>query len=880
MSSIAGSVLLSSNSLERVILNALPAQVAAVDFEGKIIFANLSWTSSAPGFENSNPLSVGANYLQMCDVAEKNGHANAGKIAKGLRSLLAGTQQSLSWEVEMGSMGKWFRVVMTALQADGTSGALLMYLEITEQKLAERAFQQAEEKYRGIFENASEGIFQSTLEGKYLSANPALARMLGYESPAHLMSELKSMPQDLCIHPSRCEEMKQELLTTGFVKNFESEVKHRDGHTIWVITNARLVRGSSGEPLYFEGTNTEITSRKDTEQTLARERNLLRTLLDHIPDYIYVKDLKSRHLANNRANLNLLGAHTQEETLGKTVMDYFPPQLAEAYLKDDQAVMSSGTPLIGREEVILDSDGSQRWLLTSKIPLRDSSGKITGLVGISRDITEQKRAESEIKKLAAFPTFNPNPVFEFGPDGALLYFNKAAVEMASGLGCAHPQEMLPHNFREVVEDCLAHNRNRTRLETVIEKRILSWSFFPILTTHVVHCYGGDITERHNLEAQLRQSQKMESIGQLAGGVAHDFNNLLTIIQGHAALLGLRRTNNEEADDSVRQISAAAERAANLTRQLLMFSRRQIMQTRILDINEVVGNMSKMLRRLLGEDVLLQVQFASALPLVKADPGMIEQVLMNLAVNSRDAMPKGGQLNISTKAVEFLPGCETRNPQARAGVFVCLTVSDTGTGIPREILPRIFEPFFTTKELGKGTGLGLATVYGIVQQHTGWIQVTSNLGKGTSFDIYIPADHSGLVEEKTKPGNETAPRGNETVLVVEDEGSLRALVLHVLKQCGYQILEAASGPQAIQIARSHQGPLHLVLTDLVMPGGMSGREMAEEIKRIRPETKLIYTSGYSAEILRQEGELIEGLNFVPKPYAPIVLAKAVRNRLDS
>lgn len=387
-----------------------------------------------------------------------------------------------------------------------------------------------------------------------------------------------------------------------------------------------------------------------------------------------------------------------------------------------------------------------------------------------------------------------------------------------------------------------------------------------------------LNERAQLEEQLRQSQKMEAIGQLAGGVAHDFNNILTVIQGHIGLLLALHKDQPEVHESLQQVATAAERAANLTRQLLAFSRRQILQRRSLDLNEVLENVAKMLRRLLGENITLEFEYAPELPAVHADMGALEQVIMNLSVNARDAMPKGGRLRITT-AVEDLDSFSVRrHPEGRPGRFVCVTVADNGCGMEEKTLRRIFEPFFTTKEVGKGTGLGLSMVYGIVKQHDGWVEVQSRVGEGSTFKIYLPGS----------PANETAlprglalspPRGKETVLVVEDEGPVRSLVRTVLERHGYRVFQAANGVEALEEWKHHAPEIDLLLTDMVMPEGMSGRDLAQRLRQQKNGLKIIFTTGYSMELVSGEAPSLAGLRYLQKPYHPSLLAQTVRDCLD-
>ncbi len=385
----------------------------------------------------------------------------------------------------------------------------------------------------------------------------------------------------------------------------------------------------------------------------------------------------------------------------------------------------------------------------------------------------------------------------------------------------------------------------------------------------------DITARRNAEENLRQVQKVEAIGQLSGGIAHDFNNILTVIQAGVSFLELEPGLSRPVRDYVEEIKSAATRAANLTRQLLTFSRRQAMQLRYVELNEAVTNMSRMLQRVLGEDVRMELRLAPQDLGVFGDAGMIEQLVMNLAVNARDAMPGGGQLLIETQAVEVGPGTEHGG---REGRFARLEVSDTGTGISGDALPHIFEPFFTTKEPGRGTGLGLATVSGIVDQHGGWVDVRTEAGKGTRFLVHFPLVSRRENEAANRPVARERRRGSETVLLVEDESVVRALVRNLLLRSGYRVLEAPSGPRAVEIWNEAGREVDLLVTDVIMPEGMSGVQLAERLRRDRPGLRVIFTSGYSPEMVRQV-ETMEGTSFLPKPFDIDLLSRAVRALLD-
>jgi PAS domain S-box-containing protein len=430
--------------------------------------------------------------------------------------------------------------------------------------------------------------------------------------------------------------------------------------------------------------------------------------------------------------------------------------------------------------------------------------------------------------------------------------------------------------REAIEGaqwtCKLHNGSAVTLEETgcfIELRGQA----PLLLT-----VFRDVSEQKRLEEQLRHSQKMEAIGQLAGGVAHDFNNILTVIHGHASLLERSPVLPETCLRSARQVSQAAERAAALTRQLLTFGRRQVMQPRTLDMNEVVGNFTRMLGRILGEDIAVQLKYSPELALVRADACMMEQVLMNLAVNSRDAMPKGGLLTIKVSVREHgdNPGSFKVSPRREQ---VWLEVSDTGCGIPATNLSRIFEPFFTTKEVGKGTGLGLATVYGIVQQHQGRVEVSSEVGVGTTFRILLPRCEDDQPRQKEGEPEDPVKGGHETILVVEDEREVRELVCSLLAQFGYTILQAESGAKALELWRQKRDKIHLLLTDLIMPDRVNGRELAERLLAEDPGLRVLFTSGYSADVVGRDFAISREFKFLQKPYQPQKLAAAVRQCLD-
>jgi len=503
---------------------------------------------------------------------------------------------------------------------------------------------------------------------------------------------------------------------------------------------------------------------------------------------------------------------------------------------------------------------------------------IANVVGMA---TERIKAETETEKLAAFVKENPNAALEISASGEVNYFNDAAEKIATMLGQEHPQQILPEEFKKIVQECLSVNHGQTGRLTKIGSHTLTWSFHPLPDSGVVHCYGEDITARLNLEAQLLQSEKMKTFGQFAAGIAHDFNNMLTVIQGHASKLLTDDTLSPETKESLTQVYSAGDRAAKLTRQLLLTSRKNVMQPRPLDLREVVGSTSNMLDRLVGEAIELRFKSPQSLPLVHADQSMIEQVVMNLASNARDAMPNGGTLIVEISETFIGPEHAQIHPEATVGHIVKLEVTDTGCGMDEATRAHIFEPFFTTKDIGKGTGLGLATVFNIARQHNGWVDVQSQPGCGSTFTVYLPANSEAAIEIHLVEHAVVSPTagGSETVLIVEDEEMLRELAREILKDSGYQILEATSGREALDVWHRYSGKIDLLLTDMVMPEGVSGVELAERLVKEMPQLKVIFMSGYTSDDVSAEMLQRTNASFIQKPYGHAELTKVVRDCLD-
>jgi two-component system cell cycle sensor histidine kinase/response regulator CckA len=632
-------------------------------------------------------------------------------------------------------------------------------------------------------------------------------------------------------------------------------------------------------------------SRRLTEQTQEIEKSEKRTrnqfhflqvILDAIPAPIFYKDARGFFLGCNKAYEEYIDI-SKDRLVGKTVYDIVPKDLADIYRDADDALIRKGGRQV-YETGMVPADGKRHDVIFSKATFPNSDGSLGGLVGTILDITDRKRAEEEIKVLAKFPSESPDPIMRISAGGTLHYINESGSGQLSEWNL-QVGKIAPPLLRDAVSQAL-NDGSRKMLDLEYGESAYSFSVSPVRDAGYANLYGRNITERKHaedekekLQAQLQQSQKMEAVGRLAGGVAHDFNNLLTVITGYSELLLQKIGNESPMHKEVEEIKRAGERAALLTQQLLAFSRKQIIEPKVLDLNFLTSDLGKMLIRLIGENIDLKIVHGKNLGPVKVDPGQFDQVLINLAVNARDAMPDGGTLLIETANVELDEEyCAQRRYQILPGQYVRLAVSDTGHGMAEETRQQIFEPFFTTKEKGKGTGLGLSMVYGAVKQSGGSIEVYSEVGKGTTFKIYLPRVEGDAV----KPGEDERPAvlpgGTETVLVTEDDEIVRAMCSRILGDLGYKVLQARNGAEGIATAQKYGDPIDLLLTDVVMPG-MNGSELATQLVLHHPEMKVLFTSGYTDDAISRHGVLDEGVSFIGKPYTPLALARKAREVLD-
>lgn len=613
---------------------------------------------------------------------------------------------------------------------------------------------------------------------------------------------------------------------------------------------------------------------KDTENPLQNQ------IISEIPVGVWRLGADGSTLSINHEMSRLLELDHPEDVAGHSYHSFFTPD-ALSTMRFDHFTVTESLPRIGEGEIVSRS-GRKRLAQVRSFPEFSPNGAQVGLLLLVSDISETRALEIENRKLSTLPKFSPFPVMSFTSSGHLIYFNEAARELARSLGSEGDLAILPLDMQEIIKNCIASGQTTLQHEINLRGRTISWSFVPIKEAQVVHCYALEITQRLTTENQLRQAQRMESVGQLAGGIAHDLNNLLNVIMGYAGLLQIRLPGRTEEIGQLRKITEATERAADLTQNLLTFSRKQVMQAKTLDLNEVLNSQNKLIQGILGTTVSLQCTYAPNLPPVQIDPAMLEQIITNLAANAKDAMHEGGQLVITTRLIELDANSLSNHPEGRVGRFVSLSVADTGIGIEPDLLSRIFEPFFTTKGGGKERGLGLAEVRSAVRQHRGWIEVSSQLRQGATFRIYLPATPQEWIEssaESLPVAPPTLEGGGERILIVEDEPALLALASNVLESYGYEIVTAESAEEAFEKWKALDGKIDLVLTDVVMPNGMSGSDLARRFRKQNPKIKILYTSGFNKESILTDETIEEGHNFLPKPYLSAALARTVRARLD-
>ncbi|MDI6763735.1 MAG: PAS domain S-box protein [Thermodesulfobacteriota bacterium] len=771
--------------------------------------------------------------------------------------------------------------------------------EITERKREEEELNTARFKLQEFFENLPIIAYNVSLDGKILECNPIAVKTLEYESKGELIGKVLV---DTVYAPSsrpKASQLFERWKKEGKLKNEEMQIITRQGKILDVLLNVDTINDLNGNPLYSISTQVDVTEQKQIEEALRQSEERYRKLFENVPVGIYRTTPKGEIIDANPPLIQMLGFPDRESLI--------IAKLEETYVnKEDrkkwQEMMDREGEVRNHEKQLRCRDETVIWVEEDSRAVRDASGRVIYYEGAMEDITERKRAEEALKqgeeryRILVEESFDgifiqkgPKIIFANRRLYEMLGYDKNELEGMDHWLVYHPDYQAL--TRERARARMLGEEVPSQYEVKLQRKDGSAFDGEVLARGImfgdepgIQVWIRDITERKrseeekvSLHDQLRQSQKIEAIGRLSGGIAHDFNNLLTIISGNAQLSLLDLKQGDPLRGNIEEIRKASERAADLTRQLLAFSRKQVMEMQVLDLNLIVKGLDKMLHRLLGEDIDLVTVLPEGIGKVKADPGQIEQVIVNLAVNARDAMIEGGKLTIETADVELDEEYAHKHIAVEPGRYVMLSVSDTGVGMTPEVKERVFEPFFTTKEQDKGTGLGLSTVYGIVKQSGGNIWVYSEPGQGTTFKVYLPQVDEPLTEQKQEVVKEI-PRGNETILVVEDEETVRKLAVRSLKSLGYRVLDAPEGGMALLLCEEFKGRIHLILTDVVMPG-MSGRKLAERLKQIHPEMKVLYMSGYTDNAILHHGILEPGINFMQKPFTLENLARKVREVLD-
>ncbi|KQC15101.1 MAG: hypothetical protein APR63_12740 [Desulfuromonas sp. SDB] len=783
---------------------------------------------------------------------------------------------------------------------DEFNGMIATVEDITRQEKVEKALQESEARFRGIFENISIGMYRTTPDGQILMANSALIEMLGYSSFAELsqvnLNEEGYAPE----YPRSI--FKHLIETNGKVSGLESAWIKSDGTTIFIRENAKCIKDKDGNILYYEGTTEDITKRKLAEQALEKNEKFLKDVFDAIQDGLSILSPDLEVIKTNRWMEHKYSS--QIPLVGKKCYSVYQNRDDPCPWCPSIKTLKDG---MTHTEVVPFpcSENPSGWIELSAFPVKNKQGEVINVIEYVKDITDRIKAERYNRErqlyLESVVSSAPDAIITLDGHNRILDWNQGAINLfgfdkKEVLGKNIDQLIARENLLEQAKrfteqvaqrgtlqptETVRYHKDGTKLNVIVSgaQIVVDGDLVGIVAIYT------DITElkkvqqeRVSLKQQFNQVQRLESIGRLAGGIAHDLNNLLSPILGYSEMLLEDAVEEEERGELLEEIIKASNRARDLVGQLLAFSRKQNLEFKNIDLNSLLQNFEKLLRRTIREDISINLKLAPSLPLINGDSGQLEQVLMNLAVNAQDAMPQGGKLSIETSTVELDENYAAKHEGVEPGPYVMVLVSDTGYGMDNQTKEHIFEPFFTTKEKERGTGLGLATVYGIVKQHMGNIWVYSEPDKGTSFKIYFPPSTKLTKPEHQHTAKKVNLQGSENILLVEDDQHVRNLALSILKLKGYNVISAESGRKAVDLLKDYKGKIDLILTDVVMPE-INGRQLYEIVAKTYPQVKVLYMSGYSENVIAHHGIIDASINFIQKPFSLKALAIKVREVLD-
>ena len=891
-----------SERLFAAFMGHLPGVAAIRDLEGRYLFANSAWEQA---FQKSRDEWRGktTDDLWPAEVAAKFKAQDRRVIETGV------ALQSLVTLRHAGGLHHWIYYRFPIVDPDGHTVMIGVNAIDVPEPLETKA------RLEHLLASGPAAIYTFEAEGNfaptYISEN--VKGLVGWE-PRQFLENPRFWIKHVHPEDRRRVLKRMELPWPEDHQTFEYRFLAQDGAYRWMHDELKLVRDANGQPVEMAGAWMDITAHRQAEEALRESEEkyhnayeLIRLLIDTAPDLIWAKDMNDRFMLVNQAMCRkLLMCDHPQEAVGKTDMFYAERERKQGHEFDFGELCTNSDALVKESKTpcrFLESGtvrGHYLALDVQKAPFINEQGEMIGTVGYGRDITKEKEIEEALKESESHYRLLvkqiPAVVFKGYQDWSIDFFDDKIEEVTgyrkeefNSRRLRWCDLILPEDLdmaRGLFVQALKTDKSYVR-EYRIRKKDgeIAWiqargQIFGDAAGQVDYVSGVffDISERKALEAQLLQAQKMEAVGRLAGGVAHDFNNLLMVVMGYGELIRSSLVKDDPLYKYSEDILKASERAASLTQQLLAFSRRQVMQPQVINLNRVAADLEKMLGRLIGEHIDLDIVAGPDLGAVKADPGQIGHIIMNLAVNARDAMPTGGRLTLEMGNIEFAASHNCHSETAPPGRYVRLAVSDTGSGMEAETLDHIFEPFFTTKEVGKGTGLGLPMVYGIVKQNRGYLEVESRPGQGATFQIYLPRLEAAVEEPRTRITLAAKLEGSETILVVEDEDALRTLLCRFFRLYGYNVLEARHGGEALLICERRQGPIHLMVTDVVMPQ-MSGRELADRLAPLHPEMRVIFMSGYTGRDLTGYGAPESSQHFISKPFRPMDLVKKVRDFLD-